>query len=286
VELLRDLVRHDAFAAAFAEIIDEAADAPAADAHDPGTETWAAEKLRLGAMIDFLRGDYAAAVRRLELAALRYERLGPHPPLGGASCFAELADCRFYADPDHPAAAIADAARAIELAPDSRVGRELQQSVRRRQIHYHLAAGGEPDARAILRELAPASVEERILDYELGSRYRRLCESLLQRREAQTLRKPAEALFQKLAAWIHRALELNPTDAASHLMAADLAFYEGNDGQAARHLEDALRHGLSVEDAASFLDTALDKRPQSAPLGAIRDRLSQRETPPISPPEP
>ncbi len=273
VAFLRDLVRNDTFATEWARVLDEAENAAAPDRERGVPETWAPEKLRLGATLDFIQGDYSAAVHRFEQAALRYDRLGAGPPLGAASCYAELADCRFYADPQHPAPAIDAAQRALEITAESRPGRELRSSIRQRLIHYYLAAGEEDEARRVLRELAPASVQPHVLENELGSRYRRLCESLLQRRENQTLRKPTDDLLPRLIEWLRRAIELNPADPAAYFVAADLAFHAGDDAQAAQHLAEALRRGLPPEEAARFLEAALAKRPESDPLSALQAAL-------------
>jgi len=274
VELLRDLAREDTFSRSLRVVLEDAEDAPAADPQGEAVETWAPEKIRLGATLEFLRGEYASAVRQLEQAALRYERMNSRASIGAAGCYAELADCRFFADPDHPQAAIDDAARAIELAPDSRPGRELRTGVRQRLVHYQLAAGNEAEARRILRELAPASIQTQVLDIELATRYRRLCESLLQRREVQSLRKPADAMIAKLTAWLQRAMELHASDPVSHLVAADLALYGGNDAKAAEHLENALRYGLAPAEVERFLEMALSRSPQSAALQAVRAKLA------------
>lgn len=240
---------------------------------DAGGDLWRAEKLRLAATMAFARGDYAAAVAVLEQAVANYASVPSEEAIGVAAACAELADGRFYADPAHPDTALAAAANAIRKAPDSRPGRELRGAVRQRTVHYLLAKDDETAARAILREIAPASVDESMIDQELGARYRRLCESLLQRREIQTLRKPVEALLPNLVRWSRRAIELAPKDPATHLLAADLAFFQEDDDATTRHLTDALQTGLNPEDAARFLDVALKKRPAALKLIELRSTL-------------
>jgi hypothetical protein len=151
--------------------------------------------------------------------------------------------------------------------------------VKQRLIHYHLADGNEAQAGRTLRELAPASIQPHVLDQELGTRYRRLCESLLQRREGQTLRKPADAMLPKLTSWLRRAMELNPRDAAAHFVAADLALYGGDDAAAAEQLEEALRLGLPSKEGERFLQMALRQRPDSASLKAVREKLESPALP-------
>ena len=119
----------------------------------------------------------------------------------------------------------------------------------------------------LLRQTATARVADEVVLRELGARLRRLCESvLLQRREALILRKPANTLMPRLERWIQRAIELNPGDFSSHLLAADLAHHAGNDQAAAQHLREALRQGLDPADAARFLKMAMERTPESAAL--------------------
>jgi len=234
-------------------------------------EIWAPEKLRLIATLAFVRGEYERAGDALELAAGAYDRLPGATSMGAAACYAELADCRFFADPDHPEEAIRRAERALALALDSRLGRELRLSVQQRMIHYYLAADDEVSAKSLLREIAPAGIADEALQQQLGIRLRRLCESLLlQRREASTLRKPAVNLLPKLQRWIQRSIEINPDDYSAHFLAADLDFHAGDDIAAARHIESALQLGLPRADAARFLEMARAKKPDSRALETLR----------------
>lgn len=246
---------------------------------DSDGDPWRAEKLRLAATTAFARGDYAAAVAQLEQAVARYAAVPSEEAIGVAATHAELADGRFYADPEHPDAALAAADDAIAKAPDSRLGRELRGAVRQRMVHYLLAKDDETAARAILREVAPPSVDEPMFEQELGVRYRRLCESLLQRREVQTLRKPVEAMLPSLVRWSRRAIELAPKDPTTHFLAADLAFFQADDDATAQYLRDALQVGLNPADAARFLDVALKKRPANMKLIELRGSLPISDEP-------
>ncbi len=242
-----------------------------ADQVGKALDPWAPEKIRLIATLDFVRGEYERAADALELAAEAYDRLPGSISIGAAACYAELADCRFFADPDHPEEAIRRAERALALAPHSRPGRELRLGVQQRMIHYHLAADDEALAQRLFRELAPAGIDDEAVQQQLGIRLRRLCESLLlQRRDASTLRKPTENLLPKLQRWIRRSIEINPDDYSAHHLAADLAFHAGNDDAAARYLESAIRLGLPQADGARFLEMAKAKKPDSPALEALR----------------
>ncbi len=278
VEVLRNLAGRSDFGRQIEPILAEARQAlfgtPAVGSTGEAVEVWAPEKLRLIATLDFLQGDYDRAVGELELAARAYERLPASTSMAAAACSAELADCRFFADPDRPQAAIQRADAALALTPDSRLGRELRLSIQQRMIHYYLAADDEASAARLLRKIAPAGVTEEIVQQQLGIRLRRLCESLLlQRREASGPRQPAETLLPKLQRWLQRSLEINPDDFAARFLAADLAFHTGDDVAAARHLESALKLGLPQADAARFLEMARVKRPDSPALEALRRSL-------------
>lgn len=246
-------------------------------------EMWFPEKLRLVAAAWFLRGDYARAEQALGRAAARYQEQFPNPPFGAASCFAELADCQFFHQPDEPGRAARSAEQALALAPQSQLGRQLRESVRHRMVDYALAGDDENVARDRLRLLAATTVDDDLLDTEVALRYRRLCESLLRRREGQLLRKPTDELLPKLLRWSHRAIELNPNDPFAHFLAADLTFHAGDDSAAADHMARALEAGLPPESALRFLEMAREKSPDSATLTALWTRLNTAKPEPVQP---
>jgi hypothetical protein len=275
VEVLRDLARDAEFERQIEPVLSAARDAlsgiPPVGPTGEALEIWAPEKLRLIATLDFIRGEYERAAEALELATGAYDRLPASTSMGAAACYAELADCRFFADPDCPQEAIRRAERAMALALDSRLGRELRLGVQQRMIHYYLAAEDEATAKRLLREIAPAGIADVALQQQLGIRLRRLCESLLlQRRDASALRKPTEDLLPKLQRWVQRSIEINPDDYSAHYLAADLAFHAGDDLAAARHLDSALRLGLPKTDAIRFLEMARAKKPDSPALETMR----------------
>ncbi len=275
VEVLRELARNPEFDRHVEPVLVTARDAvsgaPPALSTGGATETWAPEILRMIATLYFIRGEYDRAVQELEPAATSYELLPSAASMGAAACYAELADCRFFADPDQPENALQCAEKALILAPDSRLGRELKLGVRQRMTHYYLAADDEASAKRILFEIAPQGIAEVAVEQQLGIRLRRLCESLLlQRRDATALRIPEKKLLPKLRHWIQRSIEINPEDYLAHHLAADLAFHAGDVAAAARHLESALRLGLPPADAARFLEMARAMMPDSSELEALR----------------
>jgi len=195
--------------------------------------------------------------------------MAPPPQFATASAWAELADCRFFDDPLQPDLAIEAAQRALATAPPSEPGRTLSSNVRRRLIQYFLAEGSESQALELLKREAPPGTPESAVNTELGSRYRRLCETLLNRRESQLLRKPVDQLFPKLVGWNQRALELNPEDPLTHRLAADMAFHAGDFDDAARHLDMAVRGGFPLADALQFLSIARQQKPDSEALNTL-----------------
>lgn len=277
LQVILDPARGDSFVEAWGALFSEA------DKSESASEAWIPEKLRLAASADFARGDYPAAVEKLGRSTAMYASLKLNESFGAAAAYAELADGRFYSDPEHPDAAIVAASDATAQAPESRMGRELRAAVRQRMVHYHLAKGDEAEARNVLRQLAPPSVSDELVEQELGVRYRRLCESLLQRRDTSGLRKAPESLLPRLVQWSNRAIELAPRDPLARFVAADLAFSAQDDESVARHLSEGMRIGLEPVEVGRFLEMALSKRPDSAPLIALRQTLPTPQTPPPMP---
>lgn len=259
-------------------------------------DAWRPEILRVAATIQFRRGGYDMACTLLQRAAEAYNALESRAPLAEASCYAELADSQFYKAPGDPGPAIASAHRALDLAPASLPGRRLGASVHQRLVDYYLAADDETQARRLLEATAPPGTTADTLRRALGIRYRRLCESLLQRRLAFVLRQSPSELFPRLDRWIDRAVTLNPDDAQAHFVRADLGFHHGECEEVAEHLRLAVDHGLAIELAAQFLEVAVGRRPECQALAALwqdiqkvrddaPDALNQAESvPPTNPP--
>ncbi len=281
VEWLAHLAAEPDFAERFKPIVQQAQRAceavPADEGDDTPEEIWAPEKLRIAATIDFRSGDYQQAGRKLERAASAYDRMLPAFSIGAASCYAELADSRFFSDPGNPSAALESAAHVLARAPDSLPGRRLRDSVKQRMIDYYLAGNDEENAKALLIDSGPARVTEEMVLAELGVRYRRLCESLLRRRLAHVLRQSPNDLLEKLQRWIRRALELNADDYLAHYVAADLAFHAGDCDATSDHLKHAIDAGLELAAAKQFLEVAREKRPDCGSLNRLWSALQPAE---------
>ena len=238
-------------------------------------EPFLPERLRLGASLYFRRGDYDQASDTLRLAEDVYNRLGLRHTLGAASASAELADSRFFQDPQRPDRAIEAAQRAIDLAPASLAGRKLQAGIQQRLVDYLLAANNEAEARTVLAETGLPNVSDEILNDELGLRYRRLCESLLRRRLAYLLRQSPNDLLPRLRSWSTRAIELRPEDPVAYYVAADLAFHAGDCAATEEHLRQALAAGMDAFEALRFLEVACEKRKDCAGLCELFESLDR-----------
>ncbi len=239
---------------------------------------WGPEKLRIGAALSFLRGDFSRSVEDLELASTAYEELANSAPMGAAACYAELADARFFNDPYAPTGALESAERASKIAPWSQEGRRLKDVVERRMIQYHLAGGDEANAVRLLKRSAPPGATQEVIQGELGVRLRRLCESLIAR-NSDSLADADESneLLSRLRSWQARGIELAPFDARSHYLAADLALFAGERDEAVEHLRRALEEGLSVDVALRLIDAALEKTPDDSVLLKARRTIAGGE---------
>ncbi|MCO6439325.1 MAG: O-antigen ligase family protein [Phycisphaerae bacterium] len=246
---------------------------------------WTPEILRFVAAMKFFKGEYdvAASLQRSALEA--YAKLGL-TTLGRAAGFAELADSLFFSNPLEIGPVLEAAQQAEESAPPSLPGRNLVKAVEERRITYELAGGNEDRGMASLRGLAPPGVPEAALKQELGRRYRMMCESILRRREAVMLRRPANELIPRMKQWIARSLELSPDDPVTYYLAADLAFHEGEDEVAADNLMRSMDRGLAPEAALQFIDVALERKPDSAAMKSLKDVLVKRLSPPEEEPLP
>lgn len=294
MDILRGLTSNSEAAQRFRAAIQEAVGDLQPPAARPSVtnalQQWRPEVRRIEAAVDFLHGRYGPARDALLTAAPAYKTLGVPPTVGSASCYAELAICQFYSSPEDPTAALDSAETALSMAPRSRLGRELQHAIQQRRIEFFLAAGKEEEARQILIDTAPRGVTEADVSAELGQRYLRLCEALLDRSgTGPELRQPPAQLAGKLREWARRAVDLSPNDPNSEYVAADLALYLDDEQAAALHLQKALRKGLPLRVAQEFLSLALERKPGNKALEALRQELatagtSEQSSPPSNGP--
>ena len=240
---------------------------------------WAPEELRLAATIFFWQGRYEQARQVLEEVRETYDKLAPTAPFGAAAYYLELADTRFNHRPDQPEPALTAARESLRLAPVSERGRHLRTVVQGRLVAYHLAAGAEAEAGALLRELAPPGATDEEITYELGVHYGRLCYGLLQRRMGD-MRLPPSELPADFARWVARAVELAPQDPLAHFIAADLAVRNQECEPAAAHIRQALENGLAEEEAIVFLQAACAVLRDCAPLRELLQAMPVPDVPP------
>jgi len=236
---------------------------------------WAPEYLRIAASARFLRGDYRQAQSYLEFAAQAYRTLQIGRSMALASCLAELAECMFSASPHQPDAAATIAHEALAATPESLDGRTLRRVVKLRLIDIQLAADNEADAIELLRQTGPPGASKNAVLRELGVRYRKLCEFMLTRREANVLRKPLDGLTPSVVRWMERSLELRPDDARAQYVAADVFWHHENDEKACQCLRTALDLGFPVEPILQFVGVAASERPDSKPMHDLREDLQK-----------
>ena len=268
--MMRDAAVSRAFEVVVARTMDVLSNGTGEPAGDASVERWLPEKLRLAAAARFMQRDFARARAILEAAKTACDELASAAPVGAAGCFAELGRCRFYADPLNPDSAISASKHASDLAPESLEGRTLRLGIDARMIDYHLAAGDEESAIAVLRKTGHPGVSEEAVLSEMGARYARLVESLLTRGEmgASAEGVPKE-LDTKLRQWVARAVELNPADVLARLQSADFALHDRKAAETVRQLRSALEAGLNVEAARRLLRDALSAMPGDEALLAL-----------------
>ena len=288
VQMVRQLLADAEMARRFDEVMRRAKLAATtawiAGSTDAEQDTWAPEKLRLGAMARMSQGDFQGALALLEPAAERYAALSTAAPRGAASFHAELADCRFFCDPTNPAEAIANARHSIALAPNSRFGRELEATVRKRMVHYLLALGDEDGALELLRSAAPAGVDRAGVMRELGTRYYLLARSLMgEPITSRVLSDHPSELLTPMDTWVRRGIVLNPDDPSAHYIGAAVAFHADRQDDVATHLRNAIKLGLRGEVALEFLNAALIAGPLSPSMSSLRASLIAKRRSPVAP---
>jgi tetratricopeptide (TPR) repeat protein/O-antigen ligase len=254
-------------------------------------EAWSPELLRIAASVAVLSGRLEDALPLMEPAALASRRLAGEAPMGASAAFEELAAIRFALSPLDPQGAL-DAIRiAIELAPGGEEGRRMQTICRDHTVGYLLAAGDEPEALAMLTELAGPGAEKVMLDGALGTRYVELCEMVLNRRyAARATSAPPGDLTELIAAshkWIQRARELAPDDYRVPFMAATMFLEDGDEEAAVARLREALALRIPPEPAVGFVATGLQRRPDSPVMLELwkefRERIPSLPESPLAP---
>jgi hypothetical protein len=167
---------------------------------------------------------------------------------------AELADARFYSNPDDVQPAVEMAEKAIERVPNSEIGRFMSAAIRNRMATYLLAAGRLDEARSLFRVLASEAQPEQI-EQEIGRRFSDLAHSHLWTTN--------ERLPQAFPRWVEFAIEFNPEFEATL-----------PDTESARVLDLALRRGADLRVISAFIDRVLAEHPESEPYLSLRSRIN------------
>ncbi|UCG17649.1 MAG: O-antigen ligase family protein [Phycisphaerales bacterium] len=267
-ELIQSIATTGGFGEAFEPLLQRSLQATRVEAFEQWSTPLAPERLRICAIVSVVHQQFDRAEELLSHAVTLYGRLPKRAQVGLASCYAELADSRFFADPDNPQRAIEAAESAVKEAPPSYVGRQIIQAVRRRLVTYHLAAGRESFVRSNLLPEPVGSLRPEAVDAEVAARYTRMCQTLLYR--------GTDALPVRMQEWIDRALELNPEDSSAWLIEAELAFRDGADERCVKSLTQALDRGADPGIILDFVQAGLEKRPASEPLLIFERLLRQK----------
>jgi hypothetical protein len=288
------VVGNEGFQVAFEDLM--ASRLTASPSSDPqeGESSIAPERFRVAAIVRIVQHRYDEAAALLRQAVALYAQI-PTDTIGPASCWAELADCLFFADPDHPRRAVQAAETALKLLPQSEVGRLVKDAIHQRLITYNLAVAAAMETPAeheafvrsnllapLVRAAGPdpedeGAVEKREAEFyrEIARRYVRMCESFLW--------GEAGELPRDIRRWSRRALELDGENLNAWLIAADLASRDGQDEDCVDALRRVLEGGGDPRAIYPFLQTALARSPESPALiafdEAFREQFGIREPP-------
>jgi hypothetical protein len=279
VDLLEQLVQQPSFDQLFRTVSEQlrgelSANPKAAAEKNPAD--WGPEKLRLAATVSFLRGEFEAAATNLAPACQAYEAMRDQAPLGTSACFAEWADALFFSRPDQSQAALQSAEKALAYAPQSEAGRQLQDLVRQRMIHYLLASGNDEGALAILVPFAPAGVSAGQLTDELAARARRMIESVVRtRRHWLISTEDGKAMLESLDSQFARIGPRLREDVATRVLASQLAILKKDVDRLAENLRRALELGLEPAAAQSLLEAGKQAGLESPALTILQQAIDE-----------
>lgn len=242
----------------------------------------APEKLRLAALVRFIRQDYARALDTVRLANTLYERLPADAAIAAASALMEAAEYQLYADPTQWRESVALAERGRALLPPSTPGRELAAELRRRMILYYLAGGDETSARELASADTPLQDDEHAAS-ELGRYYTALCKSFIHSSRG--------SLPQGFPNWVARAIALRPQDELAWRLNAQVAFDERRFNDSVTHLRRALDLGADPTVVYTFVQLALREHPENKAFRTLMAELqnllsTESGSPPASPESP
>jgi len=259
-----ELARSKGFDAGFAAIVARARRALQVQSPRDWPDPHAPEKLRLRAMVLFVRRAYRAAAEAAGEAIELFARTRGRLRWAALASRVERSRYLFLADPQRPAAAIEEALHALQDVPATASAETVREMILEQLLLYRLAAGQEEQARRLVEQLG-AGPDEQAIQTALGLAYVRLAKTVVR---YEPSRKPT-----LWARWIERAAQLAPDRFEVQMALGGLELRRGRDGALAEALKRA--SALAVSPAQqravdALLDAALSRFPRSAALQAFR----------------
>ena len=233
-------------------------------------DPYAPESLRLVARVEKLAGNFPGAVELAGQAAELSKKLGEFFP--GAVSNARLDESRYLliAFPQEAGRAVAACDQAIKEWPNVRE-RDLQlRPVWQTRAMYMLAADSEQETRDLLGKLYPRG-QAGLLDRRVSDGYTELCHVFVA--------FPSQARPPTYARWVDRAMQLSPENRSAHLLAARLAFDQGDKAVAVDHLKLVVDLSFAANDDASgiqYLRVLAQLAPDPALLADVISQISQK----------
>ncbi len=258
---VRELAKTEGFDKAFAPIVAKAREALAIGEPDDWPDSRSAEKLRLQAMIMFLRRECGGAAAAAGEALDLFARFGNRLRWASLATRVERSRYLFLANPRQPEAAIRQAQRALEDVPTVADADAIAARILDLMALYRLAAGQEGEARDLIHRVNPQSSEQAVTR-ALGLGYLRLSRMLLQFRP--------EGGLSPWGDWLERAGQLASDHFDVQMGLAELGLARGSDQQVVNALERASDLTMDQRVIDEFLAFALQKRPESTVLLAYQ----------------
>lgn len=266
-DFLERITEAETFTEAYEPVLDRSLQATRVGSFADWEAPWAPERLRLCAMLSQAFGRHEQAASLLQEAIRLYGKLPESAPVGLASCYAELSQARFFANPSDPLPAIETAKLAVKEAPPSHIGREVIRTVNELLVLYRLAADQEDVVRdKLLAPLIGHPVPEAV-DRDVANRYVILCRLLISH--------GTDVDMQRVQAWVERAIELDPRHPGGWELAAQLSYLRGDLTACLQALARSLQAGNDPAAVGAFVAELLSRYPDHAELPQFAAWLSR-----------
>jgi O-antigen ligase/tetratricopeptide (TPR) repeat protein len=260
---LRVMTADPAFDDAFAPVFDHLM--ASAEGEGGAADPYLPEKLRLAALVSFLRSDFEQAISISAKAGEAYRKITVRQgAMGPGVWLGELAEYTLLADVERCGEAIGLARESLVVLPESTPGRQFGAIVRNRIVVYQLACGDEEGARVTLRGLNETVSDERI-DIELGRRYSALVRSLIRGAGSGELAPYRE--------WIERSLALSPENELAWRLSAQLAYDAGEFEVVTPRLRKSLEYGADPGVVFAFVAMASRAFPEISDFDRLEGEL-------------